>query len=110
MSYLVATSPAAFQAEFTKARAAGPVLVEFFADWCGHCKDMVPVFRRLGAVPTVTVLTIDYDKHEAALKQLGWKQKVDGFPFMLAFPVGKAKPTVIDGAVDLAELRKELGV
>lgn len=116
MAYLIATTPKAFIKQFEKARASGtPLLLECMTEGCPACHEVEPLLKQLGAVPTVTVLAIDLDAHEKALKELGWKppKKVDAFPQMFAYKAGAAKPFSFgeDGyADDLDELKEALGV
>lgn len=64
-----------------------PVLVDFFADWCGPCKTLGPILKQvkdeLG--DGVTVIKIDVDKNQA----LASKYQVRGVPTMLLFKKGK---------------------
>jgi thiol-disulfide isomerase/thioredoxin len=109
MPYLIAKDVETFTQALKAGRAKGPTLVEFFAPWCHYCKDMERHFKKLGARPNVTVLTIDYETHEPALKKT-FKHKVDGFPFMLAWKSGARAPEAIEGAVEMDELVEKLGV
>ncbi|KAF9003951.1 protein disulfide isomerase [Cyathus striatus] len=59
-----------------------PALVEFFAPWCGHCKNLAPVYEQLGdafahAKDKVVIAKVDAD---GAGKPLGQKYGVTGFP------------------------------
>lgn len=64
-----------------------PVLVDFFATWCGPCQMLSPVLKQvkehLGE--RITILKIDVDKNE----QLASQYQVRGVPTMLLFQNGK---------------------
>ena len=64
-----------------------PVLVDFFATWCGPCQMLTPVLQqvkdRLGK--RVTIIKIDVDKNT----KIAAKYKVRGVPTLLLFQNGK---------------------
>ncbi len=64
-----------------------PVLVDFYADWCGPCKVLAPILKEvkdeLGAA--VKIVKIDVDKNQP----LAAKFQVRGVPTMLLFKKGK---------------------
>lgn len=64
-----------------------PVLVDFYATWCGPCKTMSPMLdqlkREVGA--SATVLKIDVDKNQSAAAAYA----VQGVPTLILFKNGK---------------------
>lgn len=64
-----------------------PVLVDFFATWCGPCQMLMPVLKQVkdNMGERVKILKIDIDKN----KELATQFQVRGVPTMLLFQNGK---------------------
>ena len=64
-----------------------PVVVDFFATWCGPCKVLSPTVEALGKelAGQVRVLKIDVDKNEALATQL----RIQSVPTLIIFKKGE---------------------
>ena len=64
-----------------------PVLVDFFAEWCGPCKMMSPILKEVkdNLREAISIIKIDVDKHQ----ELATKYQVRGVPTLLLFKNGK---------------------
>lgn len=68
-------------------KGSKPVLVDFFAEWCGPCKMMAPELKKFAQKHTdsVRVLKIDIDKNQPVASQF----QIQGVPTLILFKSGK---------------------
>jgi len=68
-------------------QADKPVLVDFYADWCGPCKMMKPVLEELKKMmqDEVRIVKVDVDKNRQAAQSL----QIQGIPTLILFRKGQ---------------------
>jgi thioredoxin 1 len=83
-----------------------PVIVDFYADWCGPCKMLSPVLEQLALEHTdVKIAKVNVDEEPA----LAERYRVRGIPYVAMFRDGKLAEQVV-GYQPKAALEMNLGL
>lgn len=92
-----------FDEEVTKATT--PVLVDFWATWCGPCKMLLPVLDELAEekVGKIKVVKVNVDENQDLATRFG----IRAVPTLLLFQGGQVKETIV-GMTGKKDLEKKL--
>ena len=98
---IVHTSDSSFQDDVLN--ASGPVLVDFWATWCGPCKMIAPVLDELSKEygDKIKICKLDVD----ANKETPAKFNIRGIPTLMIFKDGNAEGTKV-GALSKQQLKE----
>ncbi|MBI3773221.1 MAG: thioredoxin TrxA [Gammaproteobacteria bacterium] len=96
---IVYVTDASFDGDVLK--AGGPVLVDFWADWCGPCKMIAPILDEIATEyeGKVKIAKLNIDENPGTPPKFG----IRGIPTLMLFKDGNVEATKV-GAVSKSQL------
>lgn len=90
MSNLTSVTKDSFEAEVLKSDK--PVVVDFWAEWCGPCKALAPILEEIsGEMVDAKIVKVNVDEAGELAQQYG----IRGIPTLIFFKGGEVKSTLV---------------
>src|SRR3954471_3143998 len=82
-----------------------PVLVDFWAEWCGPCHAVAPVLEKIAAEKNLKLAKVNIDENQ----DLAMRYGIQSIPNMILFEGGQPKANAV-GAMPKGMLERSLGL
>ena len=94
-----------FEAQVIDRSRTTPVVVDFWAEWCGPCHAVAPVLDRIADEHEIKIVKVDIDREQGLAQRYG----VASIPMMVLFENGEPTASAI-GAMPKGALERSLGL